>query len=244
MAHLSRKRKKREIYKWSKVAIDMVRASRGVKGPLFRQLISRLASESGHPRDACLRFARSNGVSFKHKHNTWGRRERERLLEMLDESSVREAAARMHRSPGAIYSILRRLQIGVRGSQNSWSKLQLAKALHCHSSLINRWIANGWLKCRVETVGKLSYTRITSDDFYQFCKKYSKIAVGNRLTEERLKFVSDCLFPTDHNRLLAVRASKKERAAIAQHEPIDGAGSDDDCDDQEEITRTVDYLNI
>jgi hypothetical protein len=42
------------------------------------------------------------------------------------------------------------------------------------------------------------------------------VVIGNRLNVERLEFIYKYVFPPDHNYLLSVRASKKERAAFDQ----------------------------
>jgi hypothetical protein len=46
--------------------------------------------------------------------------------------------------------------------------------------------------------------------------EYREVVIGNRLNLERLEFIYKYVFPPDHNYLLSVRESKKERAAFDQ----------------------------
>ena len=79
-------------------------------------------------------------------------------------------------------------------------------------------------------LGKVSRTMIKPADFCRFCEEHRKQVVGNRLNIERLDFFYNYVYPPDHNRLLAVRQSKKERAALAH-----SLSTDDVTDDQSRI---------
>jgi hypothetical protein len=83
-----------------------------------------------------------------------------------------------------------------------------------HVYVIDSWIRNDWLKATIIELGKVKRTVIKPADFVQFCQEYGKEVVGHRLTLERLEFVYKFVFPPDHNDLLAVRESKKQRTAM------------------------------
>jgi hypothetical protein len=95
-----------------------------------------------------------------------------------------------------------------------FSKRQLAAVLHVRFCTVDSWIQKGWLKARVIQIGQVKRTVIKPEDFAQFCLEYRDAVIGNRLNVERLEFVYKYVFPPDHNYLLSVRESKKERAAF------------------------------
>ena len=86
--------------------------------------------------------------------------------------------------------------------------------LHVRFCAVDSWIKKGWLKAKVIQIGQVNRTVIKPDDFVQFCLKYRDVVIGNRLNLERLEFVYKYVFPPDHNYLLSVRESKKEREAF------------------------------
>jgi hypothetical protein len=77
-------------------------------------LVSSLVRESGHPRDACLRFARQMGITQKRKYRVWSEEEQQQLLALLNCNSVAGIAGKLNRSQWAVYAHLRRLRaIGI-----------------------------------------------------------------------------------------------------------------------------------
>jgi hypothetical protein len=57
---------------------------------------------------------------------------------------------------------------------------------------------------------------VSQDSLRRFCKDHPELIAGDRISQERLKFIFEYVFPRPHNDLLPVRESKKERAAYAQ----------------------------
>src|SRR5437773_2707293 len=101
------KRQRRE-FRWSKAARDLVKADAHASGSALRLLVTRLAEESGNPRDACWRFLRQHGVRGKCR-RVWKQAEQHRLLKLAAAHSVREVAQLMQRSHRSIRVMLHRL---------------------------------------------------------------------------------------------------------------------------------------
>jgi hypothetical protein len=105
---------RRRDFKWSGCAREIVRTAMSGNAdgrPVrLRDLISSLVRESGHPRDACLRFARPMGISHKRDYRGWSDEDRQRLL-ALKSDSVAVIAVKLNRSPWAVYAHLRRLRL-------------------------------------------------------------------------------------------------------------------------------------
>jgi hypothetical protein len=106
---------RRRAFRWSREAREMVRLelSRDAAGePIcMSDLISSLVRESGHPRDACLRFARQMGITQKRKYRVWSEEEQQELLALLNSNnSVAAIAGKFNRSRWAVYAHLRRLR--------------------------------------------------------------------------------------------------------------------------------------
>ena len=104
---------RRRAFRWSRDAREMVRMelSRDAAGePIcLSDLISSLVRESGHPRDACLRFARQMGITQKRKYRVWSEEEQQELVALLNSDSVAGIAGKLNRSHWAVYAQLRRL---------------------------------------------------------------------------------------------------------------------------------------
>jgi hypothetical protein len=206
--------KKRRTFRWSAEARALAINNLKATGHSLRQAISRLVEITGNPRSACRRFVRRMGNKATHRHKRWPVSEQQRLLEMLDQCRVSEAAQKMRCSPSAIYGMLRRLRVRAGIRQDSISKRGLAAALHVHIYEVDSWIKSGWLKATTVPVGNVSRTVIKPDDLFQFCQQYRERVIGNRLNLERVEFLYKYLFPPDHNYLLSVREHKKKREAL------------------------------
>lgn len=178
--------------------------------------MTKLTENSSNPRDACWRFVRQAGIVGKREYRQWPETVQQRLLDLIAVQPLSEVAIAMHRSPASLRSMLHRLSASARMGQDWFTKYSLAEALHVRVEEIQRWIALGWLKCRVVRTGKVQREIIEADDFSSFCKTHGKEVVGRRLNLDRLNFVRDFVFPPSHAELLHVRESKKERAAYKQ----------------------------
>ncbi len=200
----------RRPLRWSKAARDRVRANVHVRGHELRTLISSLVEETGNPRWACWRFARSMGIRAQRVQKPWTFAEQQRLIKLLDLHPVSEIATLMRRSRSSIWHMLYRLGTNANMGKDSFTKYSLASLLHVRPETVEDWIKKGWLKSRLLESGR---TVIEAADFCEFCKVHTRDVVGNRLHKERLEFVYHFAFPPSHAELLAVRQSKKERAA-------------------------------
>src|SRR5215470_2220316 len=87
LAHGKRKRPAR--FKWSRTARELVRANLEASGRPLRDLITKIAQETGNPRDACLRFARQLGVKAKQPYRKWTKEEQKKLENELEVHKVR-----------------------------------------------------------------------------------------------------------------------------------------------------------
>src|SRR5579864_680491 len=190
----------RRTFRWPAAARDAVAANIHAKGSQLRQLISKLVEITGHPRPACLRFARRMGIKAKGRYRKWPKADQERLLELLDKHSVAGAAERMRCSKASVYALLRRLQLSPSDRRDRLSVRSLADLLHIRKEEIHDWIRKGWLKATTIEVGKVTRTMIKPEDFCRFCEDYRERIIGNRLNIERLDFVYNYVYPPDHNR--------------------------------------------
>lgn len=204
-----------------------MRSNIAAQGQERRELITNLATISGNPRDACLRFAHQLGVMAQRPYREWSEPERRRLLRLVEVHPVREIARLMARTEFSIYQMLRRLGVTRTMCKDGFTKYSLAALLHIRAEEVQRWIDKGWLAARVQGTESMPRTVITADDFTTFCKKYQAVVVGNRLNSARMEFIRTFVFPPSHAELLPVRDAKKERAA---YEAQANGQSDDDQD--------------
>ena len=209
-------RSKRRHFRWSQVARDLVRANLHASGDQLTALITALERESGFPRWACWRFARTMGIRSKRRQRSWAPHEEQRLIKLLDLHPLSEIARLMRRSHSSIFHKLYRMGANVKMGQDSFTKYTLASALNINVSQVEEWISRGWLKTQERICGNTVRVMIEAVDFCDFCRKHTKDVVGNRLRRERLEFVYHFAFPPSHAELLPVRESKKESSAYEQ----------------------------
>lgn len=196
------------------------------RGSDREQILSKLVQISGNPRDACLRLLRRLGVAEKRTYREWTTREQQRLIELMDDVPVEEAARILRRPPASIRSMLHRLGLGVRQSREWFTVSLLAQALHIGRDEIRKWIDRGWLPCRVVQAQSVKVQIIDADDFCSFVKNHGREVIGNRLSYEGLTFVRDYVFPRSHADLLSVRgpynkAPHKQAAKPVMCDPDD-----------------------
>ena len=195
------------------------------------QILSNLAQVSGNPREACLRYLRRLDVVEKRSYREWTTRERQRLIELLDEVPIDEVARVLRRPPASIRSMLYRLGMGVRQSREWFTVSLLAQALHVGRDEVRRWITRGWLQCRVVQAQNVKRQVIDAEDFCCFVKNHGRQVIGNRLSYEGLAFVRDYVFPRAHADLLSVRGPYNKGPKQRENQPLLS-----DPDDFEEIT--------
>jgi|SRR5579862_154503 len=230
--------RKRRVFRWSGAAREMVRgylhakkypqaARQGIPDNL-KALVARLVEISGNPRDACRRFARLMGIREKQPCRRWTDKEQQKLLDMIASHPVHEVAGLLRRTMPSIHSMLRRLGANGRIGQDWFTKYTLAEALHIRTEEVQKWIARGWLKCRIVETGKLKKEIIDAADFCEFCKQHRSAIVGRRLNFDRLDFVQTFVFPPSHVELLPVREAKKEQSEFeAQMKKEAGSAAQD-----------------
>jgi len=168
-------------------------------------ILLELVRISGNPRDVCLRLLRRLGVAEKRSYREWTTREQQRLIELMDDVPVEEAARILRRPPASVRSMLHRLGLGVRQSREWFTVSLLAQALHIGRDEVRKWIDRGWLQYRVVQAQSVKVQIIDADDFCSFVKNYGPEIIGNRLSYEGLAFVRDYVFPRSHADLLSVR---------------------------------------
>ena len=183
-------------------------------------MLLRLAEISGNPRDACLRFLRRFGVADKRSYRGWTTREQQRLIELMDDVPVEEAARVLRRPPASVRSMLHRLGLGVRQSREWFTVSLLAQALHIGRDEVRKWVDRGWLQCRVVQAQSVRVQIIHADDFCAFVKNYGREVIGNRLSYEGLAFVRDYVFPRSHADLLSLRGPYNKAPNVPVAKPV------------------------
>lgn len=189
-----------------------------------KQILLKLAEISGNPRDACLRFLRRVGVAEQRSYREWTTREQQRLIELMDDVPVEEAARVLRRPPASVRSMLHRLGLGVRQSREWFTVSLLAQSLHIGRNEVRKWVDRGWLRCRVIQAQSVKVHIIDADDFCSFVKNYGREVIGNRLSYEGLAFVRDYVFPRSHADLLSVRGPYNKAPNVLTSNP---AGAED-----------------
>lgn len=189
---------KRRTFYWSYEARQLVADhSRQIekigkqRGSDREQIVSELVRISGNPRDACLRFLRRHGVAEKRSYREWTTREQQRLIELMNDVPVEEAARVLRRPAASVRSMLHRLGLGARQSREWFTISLLAQALHVGRDEVRKWVDRGWLQCRFVQAQSVKVQIIDADDFCSFVKNYGRKVIGNRLSYEGLVFVRD-----------------------------------------------------
>jgi hypothetical protein len=215
----------RHTFRWPRAARELIETYLNSResteqGPTVhsavKTVISQIASVSGNPRSACWRFARQAGVKGKRAYRPWSKLEQQKLLDLISSHSLEEATSILRRSSTSVRSMLHRLGASACIGQDWFTKHALAAALHIRAGEVQKWIDQGWLKCRVVGTDGLKRQLIDANDFCDFCKRHHRQVVGNRLNIDRLNFVRTFVFPPSHAELLPVRSAKRERFAYEE----------------------------
>ena len=205
----------RRVIRWPKEAADLIGKYLKANSnghPRNKNAVASLATKlvilTGNPRDACLRYLHQQGVTHKRYWRAWTKTEQQKLLNLIEISPIEEIARTLRRSPCSIRSMLHRLGETSKRGRDWFTPYSLAEALHVGVAEVQRWIANGWLKCRTVEVTGLQKRIIDPDDFSEFVKKHGPSVVGRRLSADGLRFVQNFVFPPKHACLLPLRKSK------------------------------------
>lgn len=188
-----------------------------------RALVTRIAGLTGYPRDVCFRFVRQLGVGERKAHKAWTKGEQQRLLDLIALNPPHEVAKILHRTPGSVYRMLRRLGASSQMGREWFTAITLAQALHISPQEVQRWIDRGWLRSRLVETGLLTKQIIDADAFAEFCQQHRAEIIGRRLSANRLEFVRTFVFPPSHTQLLNVReGGYKRKTARNEDENEDG----------------------
>jgi hypothetical protein len=156
------------------------------------------------------------GLAPQRSYREWTTCEQRRLIELIEEVPIREAAKILRRSPQSIRSMLHRLGLGARQNREWFTVSLLAQALHISRPEVQKWIDRGWLQCRAVQVQSVTRKIIDAEDFCLFVKNHGRAVIGNRLSYEGLAFVRDYVFPRPHADLLSVRGPYEKGKRPAQ----------------------------
>jgi hypothetical protein len=202
--------RKRRVFHWKEEAEKLVNGYRdGLKNGTSQKsaasLVSKLVLTTGNPRDACLRFIRQHRIGQKRRYCLWTKPEQQRLVDLLETCTIEEVAKTLQRTQGSVRSMLQRLGESAQRGRDWFTIYSLAEALHVRADEIQKWVNNGWLKCRVVETTGIKKRIIDPDDFCSFVKQHGPTVIGHRLSFEGLKFVQTFVFPPKHAHLLPLR---------------------------------------
>ena len=216
----------------------MAEQARVLSGNKLEELVIRLQRRSGRSSDQCWRFIIQNGLKRRTDHRRWNEEEVDEVREELVRRSLEEVANRLHRSPEAIRSMLRRRNLSIREIRcDRFSIESLSAALRIHKSEIHYWIDQGWLQATVEIHGHKRLYVITPEALSLLYRRHlaqllARGAPNLSLFEAYLQY---CYSPkhTVGSQILDVRRDKKERAAFAalhdkEHAEVDDETGEDD----------------
>jgi hypothetical protein len=233
--------RKRRTYCWPHEArvqvthyIQSQNSDASVTTPSVRGLVTRIAALTGYPRDVCFRFVRQLGVGERKAHKEWTKVEQQRLLDLIALNPPHEVAKILHRTPGSVYRMLRRLGASAQMGREWFTAITLAQALHISPQEVQKWIDRGWLRSRLVETGMLRKQIIDADAFAEFCRQHRAEIIGRRLSADRLEFVRTFVFPPSHTQLLNVREGGYKRKT-ARHEADNADGEVEDDNSEAEI---------
>jgi hypothetical protein len=219
-------RKERRLFQWPNEAKELVRnyvesIKNGAKRNSVVNLTNKLVALTGHPRDACLRFMRQHAIGQKRKYRLWTKPEQQRLVDLLETCTVEEVAKALQRTPGSVRSMLQRLGESAQRGRDWFTIYSLAEALHIRADEVQKWVNNGWLKCRIVEMTGVKKRIIAPDDFSNFVKSHGAKVVGRRLRPEGLSFVQTFVFPPKHAHLLPLRKTQDRAEPEKDTEELD-----------------------
>lgn len=204
--------KKRRVFQWPDAADELISNflksnRRGGAGNqnAAAALATLLTLLTGYPHDACVRYMHQRGVSQNRICHRWTKPEQQRLVDLTETCTIGEVARALQRSPASVRSILHRLGESSQRGRDWFTLYSLAEALHVRTDEVQRWIAKGWLQCRVVETSGITKRIIEPDNFSAFVKEHGPAVVGRRLKPEGLTFVQTFMFPPKHAHLLPLR---------------------------------------
>lgn len=213
-----------------------------LSGNKLEELVVRLQRKSGRKKDQCWRFIIQHGLKRQTDHRRWTAQEIDTLREELVQRSIDEVAEKLHRTPQAIRSILRRQSLSLRAIRcDRFSIESLSAALRIQKSEIRFWIDQGWLQALVESRGTRRTYVITPEALNQMFKRHVTDLLARGAPNLSLfeAYVQYCFSPkhTLGTQLLNVRRDKKERASYDASRKTESEGAGDDDEEEEDDSR-------
>lgn len=213
-----KKRAARRHFRWTKEARDLVRTYI-LEGGQQQKFITELANITGHPRSACLRFARKMGLKTKRSYKKWSEREIADLKRLHGANSSKMIAAKLSRTVHSVRTELKRLGMTARVEADRFTKYTLAMLVHARPEVVQEWIDKRGLKAHREGTDRLPRWIIMAEDFICFCKRNPRAVLGRRLNEARLEFVCKFIYPPGSSRNRNGRARSRDRHRAKPNQP-------------------------
>lgn len=222
-----------QVLEWSKEALALAAQARSLSGAKLEQLVVRIQRLSGRTREACWRLVIQYGLKSSVEHRRWSETEIELLREELVKRSLKEVARRIHRTPQAIRSILRRMQLSVKDIRcDLFSVESLAAAIHIGRTEVLFWISAGWLPASVSECGSRRSYVITPEALTHLYNHHHGDVLKRGVANQALfdAYFQYCFVPkhTTGEQLLTVRRDKRERKAFEARQSSETHGSDDE----------------
>ncbi len=221
------------LHDWSNEAFALASQARALPGARLEQLVIRIQRHSGRTREACWRFIIQHGLKSNGEYRRWTEAEIDLLREELVKRPVDEVAKKLNRSPQAIRSLLRRINLGVKDIRcDIFSVDSLSAALRVGRTEVLFWITAGWLPAVISEQGERKAYVITPEALSHLYKKHHldvlKRGVANHALFEA--YVQYCFVPkhTTGEQLLTVRRDKRERKAFEAHQGYEGTAQEED----------------
>ena len=220
-------------------ALAIAAQARVLSGSKLEQLVTRLQRHTGHTKQACWRFVIQYGLKGTLDHRRWTDEEFEALREGLVKFSLKEMAAKLHRTPNALRNKLDREGFNLREIRcDLFSIDSLACAVRVQRSQILSWIGLGWLPATLRKRGRKNHYTITPEALTYLYKNHLqdllKCGVPNQSLFEA--YVQYCYAPkhTVGEQLLDVRRDKRERTAFEQSQRTDSGLRQEHFDENDE----------
>lgn len=223
-------------------ALSIAAQAKVLSGLKLEQLVTRIQRRFGHPKEVCWRFIIQYGLKETVDHRRWSDVEEQVLYEELLSHSVEEVADRLHRSPEAVRSKLKRDRFNLRGIRGNCLSLEnIVRALGIERAEIIFWIEQGWLPASVRRHGGKPKYSISREALHNLHDRHlpellKRKTINYPLFEAYLHY---CCSPT-RPAAGESQAISDDRAAKCLGEPLAGSRSrntnreeEDDENDQD-----------
>lgn len=240
----------RPLPEWSPEAFAIAAQAKALSGGRLEQLVVRLQRNSGRSRDTCWRFIIQHGLKTSIDYRRWTDTEFDDAREDLVKKSVEEVAKKLHRTPKAVRSALKRNHLNLREIRcDLFSVESLARALRVQRAEILYWIDHHWLQASIGNKGKKRFYSITPEALALLYRNHLQDLLKRGMPSQSLfeAYLEYCHAPkhTTGKQLLDVRRDKKERAAYQTTQDAKPVHEDERGDDEDDVDDEVRYrLNL